>query len=60
MTVLLALAVAAVTAASFGGYCVGVRRGRDAGWVEHYFHEVRQDRARRNRLGQFKSKGDAQ
>lgn len=30
-------------------------RGRAVGWNEHYFEELARDRARRNRLGQFKT-----
>jgi len=46
----------AVFGATFSAYCYGLRRGRDIGWSEFYFENVRRDRARRNALGQFREK----
>lgn len=38
------------------GFSVGVRRGRDAQWVDDFIEAGFRDRARRNHLGQFKGK----
>lgn len=38
------------------GFWTGVRRGRDAQWVDDYIAAGQRDRARRERNGQFKAK----
>lgn len=51
------LLIAIIAAAYLLGYLLGTRRGKAEGWVEAYFERIAADRARRNRLGQFKHKG---
>lgn len=57
----LLLAVLATALTFLLGYLLGTRigekRGRDLEWADEYFAGIAADRARRNRLGQFKHKG---
>jgi hypothetical protein len=38
------------------GWVCGETQGRDAQWCDSYFEHICLERARRNRLGQFKKK----
>lgn len=38
------------------GYRLGEKTGRAMGWLDHYFDQAAKDKARRDKLGQFKSK----
>lgn len=62
MTPIAFLFTVAVILASMASYSLGKRHGeqhgKDAGWLEHYFRGVELDRPRRNRIGQFKAKGN--
>lgn len=51
---ILALAAIAAAVGSLVGWMLGRQRGRDEQWCDTYFAAARRDRARRNRLGQFK------
>ena len=53
-TLTLLLAALALAAGLLIGRAIGERRGRAAQWVDDYLASAAKDRARRNRLGQFK------
>lgn len=38
------------------GWVCGETQGRDAQWCDSYFEHICKERARRNKLGQFKKK----
>jgi len=57
MSSVLLLFTLATLAAMLLSYTVGFRRGKAAGWCDKYFADVAKDRARRNKLGQFRSTG---
>jgi hypothetical protein len=48
-----------VVVTSVVSYYEGMRRGKDAGWLEHHFSNIEKDRARRRRNGQFKAKEES-
>ena len=47
--------IGALAACAFAGYCLGKSRGVAAGWLEHYFATVAEDRARRAKDGTFQT-----
>lgn len=50
-----ALACVAIGAAYWIAYSRGIQRGRDEQWVDDIIAAGQRERARRNRLGQFKA-----
>ncbi len=54
-----AIVILALIAACVGfvvGWVCGETQGRDAQWCDSYFEHICRERARRNKLGQFKKK----
>ena len=52
---LAALALIAIGAASWVSYDRGIQRGRDEQWADDFIAAGQRERARRNKLGQFKA-----
>lgn len=54
-TSVIIVAALAALVGSIGGFLYGRKRGTAIGWLDRYFEEVARDRARRNKLGQYKA-----
>lgn len=48
-------ALIAAAAGVLLGYSIGFQKGKALGWQEHHFEDIEKDKARRDRLGRFKS-----
>ena len=58
-TLIIYTAIAVIVAcASVLAFMVGVKRGRDIGWVEYHFQQMKRERRKRNKYGRFRVKSE--